>query len=122
MSHESVVPPECGRALGFAVVSLMEMLVTETMHVDEHDVELIKLARVGPRLVIVGESHRYTCYHVDATTERGEFRLDPARVVFVLHQTGFDWDVECIRDPRAWYNSVMVEIHMALKPVAPLPN
>jgi len=50
-------------------------------------------------------------------------QLDPADVLFVLRVQGFysspDWELDCILDPCAWYNSVMVEMHVALVPVAP---
>jgi hypothetical protein len=50
----------------------------------------------------------------------------PHSVLFVLHEKHFahppDYHIECVHDPRAWYNSVMVEIHTALGPVAPRAN
>jgi hypothetical protein len=47
MSDESVLPPECGRALGLAVLAVMKMLGAESMQVDEDDdVGLIKIASV----------------------------------------------------------------------------
>jgi hypothetical protein len=110
------------------------MLGVESTQVDEDDgVGLIKLARVGPDLVIVerqgaakGKPHRYTCYRVDATERGVPFRLDPARVLFVLHEQGFytppDWHLQLVQDPHQWFNETMGAIHVALEPVAPRPN
>ena len=135
MSDETVLPAECGRQLGLAVLAVMKMLGKESMQVDEDDdVGLIKLARVGSGLVIVerygdpakGKPHRYTCYRIAEAKPGGLFKLDPDAVLFVLHEQGFysppDWELDCIIDPRAWFNTVMVEIHLALEPVAPRAN
>ena len=46
--------------------------------------------------------------------------------LFVLHEKHFgrppDYHIQCIHDPCAWYNWVMVEILLALEPVASRPN
>jgi hypothetical protein len=46
--------------------------------------------------------------------------------LFVLHEKHFgrppDYHIQCIHDPCAWYNWVMVEILLALEPVALRPN
>jgi len=39
-----------------------------------------------------------------------DFTLDPARVLFVLHETHFasppDWHLQLIEDPRGWFNEM----------------
>jgi len=73
-----------------------------------------------------GKPHRFTAYRVKKRKPGELFQLDPRCALFVLHETGLysppDWHLECIHDARAWFNTVMVEIHLALEPVAPRAN
>lgn len=124
---EPVLPLPCGRALGLAVLAAVKLLGAETVQIDEDDdVTLIRLARIGARLVIVERAgdrttsrpHRFTGYEIDETEPGAPFRLDPDRALFVLHEQHFatppDWHLQLVRDPRRWFNEVMASIHEAL--------
>jgi hypothetical protein len=64
-----------------------------------------------------GKRHRFTAYRVDATKRGVLFRLDPAHVLFALHETGFysppDWHLQLMRDPHEWFNETIAAIHAA---------
>jgi hypothetical protein len=69
----------------------------------------------------------HRCTVVAPSSPPGEpFKLDPARVLFALHETHFtsppDWRLQLVQDPHIWFNWVTAAIHAALEPVAPLVN
>jgi hypothetical protein len=134
-SDAPALPFEHARHLGLAVLAVMKHLGADVLELDEDDApQLIRLARVGKRLVIAerdgdrttSRPHRYTAYRCDEVEPGGVFKLDPASVLFVLHEQGFysppDWHLELIEDPRGWFNETVAAIHLALEPVAPWVN
>jgi len=100
------------------------------MELDEDDAPtLIRLARVGPELVICERAgdrtrsrpHRFTAYQVDAGEPGEPFWMAPENTLFVLHETHFasppDWRLQLCADPHGCYNWVVAAIHEALEPV-----
>ena len=89
----------------------------------------IRLARVGPELVICERAgdrtrsrpHRFTAYQVDAGEPGEPFWMAPENTLFVLHETHFasppDWRLQLCADPHGCYNWVVAAIHEALEPV-----
>jgi hypothetical protein len=109
----------------------MKMLGTEaTLTGEDDNAAPGKLARVGPRLVIAerfgdrakSRPHHFMAYRVDPGEPSDAGTLGAGRVLFILQAKHFasppDYHLHCICDPRAWFNTVMVEIHLALEPVS----
>jgi hypothetical protein len=127
----AVLPPECARELQIAVMGCMRALGGEALMLAddvEDDLVLIKLARIGSRLVLCerpgdrakGKPHRFTGYLTDEVVPGRPFRLDPDRALFVLSERGFyrppDWHLTALADPRCWYNDLMQTLWAALAP------
>jgi len=126
------LPAECGKALSIVVIAAVRRLGSEAVFVAEPDdfaPGVIRLARIGPQLMLVErpgdrtrtKPRRITLYETDEVEPGQMFKLDPDRALFILAEAGFyappDLVLTVLVDPARWYNRVLMQLFAVLEPV-----
>ena len=128
--------PDSGQALsreniqqlGLAALALLDRDGRPTLYVDEdNNPRGARIVRLGlspsPGVVFLEQlkSDERAFRRVDAYFVKREvtFRLDPKLKLFSLRETNFalppDFDLAIVRDPRLWFEPLMVALSFALR-------
>ena len=127
--------PDSGQALsreniqqlGLAALALLGRDGRPTPYVDEdNNPRGARLARLGPSpgpgvVFLELKADERALRGVDAYFVKRErkFRLDPKLKLFSLRETNFalppDFDLAIVRDPRLWFDPLMVALSFALR-------